>query len=82
MAELGKITLNVEIIKGKCDPQIIGIFAYKNHEGDKPDKIRLTFADGSTAVYDIHVQQPEPVFVEIRNRQGYVNQPMRRRRRG
>ncbi len=80
MAELGTITVKMQIVKGKCDPDIIGIFAYNNHKGEHPDKIRLTFMDGTTEIYDLRVQQPEPVFVELRNRQGYINQPMRRRR--
>lgn len=56
-----------------------------------PDQIRVSFIDGSTAVYDIRRNMPHPLVlknVEImkdakRNiKQGYVNQPARRRRRG
>ena len=51
-----------------------------------PDSIRVSFEDGSTAVYDIHVDQPHPACMEsitiIRKwNNGYVNQPMRRRRK-
>lgn len=51
-----------------------------------PDHLRVSFADGSTAVYDLRTDQPHPVIVEnikiIRKwKQGYVNQPARRRKR-
>lgn len=57
------------------------------HECSKyPDKIRVSFMDGHTAVYDLRVEQPAPVIIEniriIRKwKQGYVNQPKRRRNR-
>ena len=57
------------------------------HECSKyPDKIRVSFMDGHTAVYDMRVEQPAPVIIEniriIRKwKQGYVNQPKRRRNR-
>ena len=57
------------------------------HESSKyPEQIRVSFADGHTAVYDMRVDQPAPVIMEniriIRKwKQGYVNQPERRRRR-
>lgn len=56
------------------------------HESSKyPEHIRVSFADGHTAVYDLRVDQPAPQIVESikiirRMRQGYVNQPARRRR--
>jgi len=56
------------------------------HESSKyPEQIRVSFADGHTAVYDLRVDQPAPQIVESikiirRMKQGYVNQPMRRRR--
>lgn len=55
-----------------------------------PDMVRLSFADGSTAVYDIRIDQPHPLVlknIEIINetekniKQGYVNKPGARRRR-
>ena len=51
-----------------------------------PDQIRVSFSDGSTAVYDLRTDQPAPVIIEnikiIRKwKQGYVNQPARRRRK-
>ena len=56
-------------------------------EGSKyPEMIRVSFNDGSTAVYDLRVEQPAPVIIEniriIRKwKQGYVNQPEIRRKR-
>ena len=52
----------------------------KSKDGQFPEKIMVEFGLGNTAVYHLHVEQPKPVFVEIRSRQGYINQPMRRRR--
>ena len=50
-----------------------------------PDRIRVSFADGRTFVYDIRTEQPAPVIEEniriIRKWKGYVNQPARRRKR-
>lgn len=51
-----------------------------------PDKIRVSFMDGQTEVYEIMTQQPHPIIMEnirlIRKmKQGYVNQPERRRRK-
>ena len=33
---------------------------YEHDTSKYPDSIRVSFADGSTAVYDIHVDQPHP----------------------
>jgi len=56
---------------------------YERESSRIPDQIRVSFSDGSTAIYDLRVDQPAP-FVEsikiIRKwKQGYVNQPARRR---
>ena len=50
-----------------------------------PDRIRVSFEDGTTAVYDLRMTQPAPVILEniriIRKwKQGYVNRPERTRR--
>ena len=64
-------------------PEVVPIY---EHEFDgHPDAIRVSFGDGSTAVYDIRREQPHPIIVEniqiIRKwKQGYVNQPRRRRK--
>lgn len=58
-----------------------------DHECSKyPDRLRVSFADGRTMVYDIRIEQPPPVIQRnislIRKmKQGYVNRPERRRRR-
>ena len=57
-----------------------------DHEFSKyPERIRVSFSDGHTAVYDLRVEMPAPQIVEsvkiIRKWNGYVNQPARRRRR-
>ena len=81
-----KITIGFKVVEGEHDPEIIGIFSTYEHEFSRhPEKIRVSFKDGSTAVYDLRVDQPHPVIVEtikiIRKwKQGYVNQPQRRRR--
>ena len=58
---------------------------YEHEYSKYPEQIRVSFADGHTAVYDMRIDQPHPVIVEnikiIRKwKQGYVNQPQRRRR--
>lgn len=65
-------------------PNIIGY--YDNEASVHPDQIRVSFSDGTTAIYDLRINQPHPVILEniriIRKwKQGYVNQPPRRRRR-
>lgn len=57
---------------------------YYDHDWSvHPDAIRVSFSDGSTAIYDIRVEQPHPIILEnvriIRRMNGYVNQPARRR---
>lgn len=63
---------------------------YYEHEYSKhPDSIRMSFDDGSTAIYDIRRNMPHPLVIknseimkETKRRiQGYVNQPARRRRK-
>lgn len=51
-----------------------------------PDEIRVSFSDGRTAVYELQTHQPHPIIERnceiIRKwKQGYNNQPTRRRRR-
>ena len=59
---------------------------YERDSSEYPELIRVSFSDGSTAVYELRVEQPAPVIIEnikiIRKwKQGYVNHPERRRRR-
>lgn len=58
---------------------------YEHTDSEIPDRVRISFTNGTSAIYDLHSDQPHPVIVEnikiIRKwKQGYVNQPMRRRR--
>lgn len=64
----------------------IAVPIYEHDFSKYPEKVRISFEDGTTMVYDIHTEQPAPVIVEnikiIRKwKQGYINQPERRRRR-
>lgn len=56
---------------------------YEYDWSEHPDSVRISFSDGSTAIYDIRVKQPHPIIMEnvriIRRMNGYVNQPARRR---
>ena len=59
---------------------------YDHNTSKHPDRIRVSFDDGSTAVYVMDVEQPHPLVMEsiqiIRKwNNGYNNQPMRRRRK-
>jgi hypothetical protein len=58
---------------------------YDHTTSEKPDRIRVSFDNGTTAVYVLDVEQPHPMCVEsiriIRKWNGYNNQPMRRRRK-
>ena len=59
---------------------------YEHNFSEYPEMIRVSFSDGSTAVYELRVEQPAPVIIEnikiIRKwKTGYVNQPEIRRRR-
>ena len=90
MASLeNEIKIRVKVEEGDHDPAIIGIFSYYKYD-KYPEKIRVSFRDGHTEIYDIRREQPHPLVlknIEImestaRNiKQGYVNQPARRRRR-
>ena len=64
-------------------PEVVPI--YDRDISQHPDRIRVSFKDGSTAVYVLEVEQPHPMVQEsiriIRKWNGYNNQPMRRRRK-
>lgn len=81
-------TLEEAIVRWTDRPEPLAeVVPYYEHEFSKhPDHIRVSFADGSTAVYDLRMDQPHPIITEniriIRKwKQGYVNQPARRRRK-
>lgn len=58
---------------------------YDHNTSKHPDRIRVSFDDGSTVVYDLRRDQPHPITVKcvetIQKWNGYNNQPMRRRRK-
>ena len=59
---------------------------YEHTDSEIPEKVRISFTNGTSAIYELHVEQPAPVIIENikiirRMKQGYVNQPMRRRNR-
>ena len=59
---------------------------YEHTDSEIQDRVRISFTNGTSAIYDLHRDQPHPVILEnikiIRKwKQGYVNQPERRRRR-
>ena len=65
-------------------PKMVPIYDHETSE--HPDSIRVSFEDGTTAIYDIRREQPHPATVKsieiIRKwNNGYNNQPMRRRRK-
>lgn len=81
-------TLEEAIVRWTDRPEPLAeVVPYYDHDFSKhPDHIRVSFADGSTAVYDLRMDQPHPIITEniriIRKwKQGYVNQPARRRRK-
>ena len=74
--------------KKETRPELLpGTVSYYDYDISKyPDRIRVSFSDGKTLVYEIRTEQPQPVIVQniklIRKmKQGYVNQPARRRRK-
>ena len=59
---------------------------YMTEDSEYPDQIRMKFSDGKTVIYDKRTEFPHPIIernIEIikRMKVGYVNQPMRRRRK-
>ena len=57
---------------------------YYDRESSRiPDKIRVSFTDGTTAVYTLNIEQPAPMVVEsliLREEIEYEYKPRRRRR--
>ena len=64
------------------------VVVYYDHEySEKPDRMRVSFSDGSSAVYELRIEQPQPHPLIVENIQiirrmkpTYNNQPIRRRR--
>lgn len=84
-----KMAAEVDRILAEAErPEMLGEpLPYYQHEYSRhPESLRVSFGDGSTAIYDLRVNQPAPVVIEniriIRKwKQGYVNQPYRRHRK-
>ena len=75
-------------MSGSIHPAILPeTVSYYDYEISKyPDRIRVSFEDGKTLVYEVRHEQPHPVISEnirvMRKwRNGYINQPARRRRK-
>lgn len=74
-------------MNGHKRPQILDkpLPMYDHEWSELPDRVRISFDNGRTAVYDLRMEQPHPVVMEniriIRKWRGYVNQPVRRRRK-
>ena len=66
MARSGEITIRVKVVKEVAeDPEIVGVFSYHTDRFSRhPEKIRVSFKDGTTAMYDLRVEQPAPVILE------------------
>lgn len=61
---------------------------YDHAFSEIPEKIRVSFEDGQTAVYELRTEQPHPLVIknieimrETKRKIQYINQPARRRRR-
>jgi len=74
-------------IKIKKRPELLPspLPIYEQTDSEIPEKVRISFTNGTSAIYELPVKQPAPQVVESikiirRMKQGYVNQPMRRRR--
>ena len=67
-------------------PLTIPVYNYERESSRIPDSVRVSFDDGTTAVYTLHVDQPKPLVMEsiriIRKwrSEGYQYVPRRRRR--
>ena len=67
-------------------PEPVPFYAYETSV--HPDSVRVSFEDGSTAIYDIRRNMPHPLVIknieimkETKKKIGYINQPQRRRRK-
>ena len=86
MAKEAEIKIRVMVEEGVDDQDIVGIFSYHTDKFSRhPEKICISFRDGSTAVYDLRVEQPAPVILEniriIRRMVGYEPKHARRGRK-
>lgn len=59
---------------------------YEHTFSEIPERVRISFTNGTSAIYDLHTDQPAPIILENikiirRMKPGYVNQPLKRRGR-
>ena len=59
---------------------------YEHTFSEIPERVRISFTNGTSAIYDLHTDQPAPIILENikiirRMKQGYVNKPLKRRGR-
>jgi hypothetical protein len=61
---------------------------YEHTDSEIPDRVRISFTNGTSAIYDLHNDQPHPLVLknieimrETKRKIQYINQPARRRRR-
>lgn len=60
---------------------------YENTDSEIPDRVRISFTNGTSAIYDLHTEQPHPLVIknieimrETKRKIQYINQPARRRK--
>ena len=74
---------NWEEARPRALPEIVPY--YERESSRIPERIRVSFSDGSTAIYDLHMDQPAPIIIEnikiIRRMAGYTAPRPRRRNR-
>ena len=89
VGEMGKnIEKGAKEIKLKKRPEMLAIPVpiYERTDSEIPEKVRISFTNGTSAIYVLHVDQPKPLVMEsiriIRKwrREGYQYVPPRRRR--
>lgn len=85
--EMGDIETGIEI-KLKKRPALLAfpVPIYERTDSEIPEKVRISFTNGTSAIYELHVDQPHPLVKEsiriIRRwrSEGYQYVPQRRRR--
>lgn len=78
----------IEEAKERWRPEMLpeAVPYYEHDWSAHPDSVRISFSDGSTAIYDIRVEQPHPIILENieiirRMKGGYQYKPRRRNRK-
>jgi len=76
-----------EVIKFKKRPEMLPepLPIYEHTFSKIPERVRISFDNGTSAVYDLHTEQPAPIIMEnitiIRRMTGYEAPKPRRRNR-